>query len=302
MFRQSKVRLQRDGSVTNIRLFPSERPEEIDRSKPLYQDRIESFIDGDVDVASGVVNWAASGMLLILDTADGYFIPIGYRDAGAPTHSEKLGTPSGIAETEQELLYPRLMGYREALEEILLFDTENECWLRPSVYNQQNLYQNVIEQNGYPRELYEKWDGAEKRETAINPVDAEAHTIADDTWTVTHPITNETNSFVGKAILDEETLNLDLLDILFVDLSSYSIDQVSFYDGEEVNGELLDRPVYLFPLDEFVGLFDENSVMATQKFQSGEVVSTDVTRVFDGVPVLRKSHKGVCAWCEQLES
>lgn len=296
MFRQSKVRFQREDDSIDICLFPLENPEELDRSRPSHQERLDLFIDGDVDIASGLVNWAASGMIVILDTADGYFVPIGYRDAGAPTHPEKLGTPSGIAETIEELIYPRLMGYREALEEILVFDTTTNSWIRPVLYDETDLYQTVIEQEDYPSDIYSLWDSKKNRETTITSVEAQLYTIAEDSWTVSHPSKNITTEFSGKSILDKETLNLDLLDVMVVDMSSYSIDELAFYDGEEFDGDLLDRLIYVFSLSEFVSLFD-GSVTATE-FQSGRVTS-EVTREFDGVPVLRKSHQDICSWCEE---
>lgn len=311
MLRESQISLNRtsDGNWEGEVYVPT-ADEHTERTPPSVvedTDQIKAFLDGERNDAVGSVNWVAGGMLLFLNTADGLFIPVGWRDADAPSYSERLCTASGIADDYADVMNPRLVGYREALEEVLIYNTDTESWLLPTDSSI------GLDEHSITNELHRMWQSTERldSDTPVETVPATVHPIGSDTFTIYPPSeTDDPTEITGHFVLDEGTRNVDIVDALVVDIPDVSIEDIRLFDGEEIGGDLLDREVYLFTPAEFKSLFN-GSATALRAFKTGQFKSDDglttsfeagqeVTRDFDGVPTLTESHSELVKFLGQF--
>lgn len=301
MLQKANVKINRRDDYTEYTVEPLGHEESVDRSSDQVRDfnEIKKFINGEVDEAEGIVNWVGSGSCVVLNTKDGLYVPVGYRDEGAPTHPDKLCTASGIADNISEISNPRLLSVKE-LEEILIYDKQSDCWRKPVIENDE-----LVDGRRSPN-LTHCLDvmslnikGNSTR--AYRKAESEFHLIGNDRVYVRNmPFVQYNNNFTGHIVLDEDTGNVDLVDLVTIDITDRSIEDVRIVDGEVAGDTHLDRPVYLFETDEFYDLLN-GETEALRKYKSAKVYSgngyTDgfsegvkVKREFDAVPTLKKSH------------
>lgn len=314
MLRPTKIEVERDGDAFVGELVPESGTEEVERGKPEEADTdgLEDFLSEDRESWNGTVKWAAGGMMIVIQTEEGIFVPVGYRDGGAPTHPNNLSTPSGIADTAEELVHPRYLSFREAAEEILFFDRDGEEWLRPFVPDNPEMAE-IAED--CTKDLYSLWEDELGDSYNVANVMASIQPIGDDIFTLNHPSEDVERTISGNFIIDSDTHNFDLLDALFIDLSEYSIEDLSIFDGGEFGGDLLDRDVYLFTPEQFSTLFGNQPTTAERMYKTGKVMSSNdedsfsedyqegvqVTDDFSGVPVLEESHSNVDEFVDEMD-
>lgn len=309
MHRKSQVSVKnsRTGSWIGV-VRPSDTTEKIENitADVSEDDNLDEFLSGTVDSATGQINWVAGGMLVILNTADGVYIPVGWRDAGAPRHSEMLCTASGLADTVDELMNPRKIGYREALEEILLYDSDRNCWILPTDNSI------GVSETDAAGELHSMWEstGSVPSDCGVERANATVHPFGDDQFTVHHPGDSSVSTVEGHYVFDSETRNADVVDALVVDIPDVSIEDLRLFDGEELGRDLLDRDVFLFTPSEFKGLFSGRST-ALRAFTNGKFKTSsglsdsfdegeEVTRNFEGVPTLTQSHDELVSFLNSI--
>ena len=309
MFRQARFKISRKDGYWDCEVTPIFDVDEIRRGKSKNLDfgDIKKFLNGEVDEATGEVNWAGSGSAVILKTKEGIVLPVGYRDSGAPTHAEKLCTASGIADDVDELLEPRILSVKE-LEEIMLYDTVDNKWLLPI----EDEYFDRPMAPGIKRTASE-WENKSPLVLSYSTsrADTRFKKIGKDKMTINHPKRDDfQNQMTGHLIIDEETKNLDLVDIVEIDLEDRKIEDIRLFDGELSNGELLDRPIYLFQPDMYTELFSGDEVTAHRKMLSGLYYDgngysasysdgNELSENFDGVPTLLKSHENICKYVDE---
>lgn len=311
MLRPTKIEVERDGDAFVGELVPESGIDEVERGKPegADTDGLKDFLSGGLESWSGTVKWAAGGMMVVIQTEEGIFVPVGYRDGGAPTHPHNLSTPSGIADTAEELVHPRYLSFREAAEELLFLDKESDRWLRPFVPDNSEMAE-IAED--CTRDLYSLWEDELDASYDVTNVMASLQPIGDDIFTLNHPTEEVERTISGNFIIDSDTHNVDLLDALFIDLSDYSIEDISIFDGEEFGDDLLDRDVYLFTPEQFATLFGSQPATAERMYSTGKVKTEEgftddyqegmpVTDNFSGVPVLEKSHSNVSEFVDEMK-
>lgn len=312
MLRESQLVISRTSSGDwEGEVYVSDADEYTERTPPEVPggtDEIAEFLSENQDEAVGIVNWVAGGMLLFLNTADGIFIPVGWRDADAPSYSECLCTASGIADSGHDVLHPRHLGYREALEEILLYNDSTDEWMLPTDNSIQ------LDETSVTNELYSMWRGTDyvPTDAPVKSVPATVHPLGSDAFTVYPPSKNtEPTESKGHFVLDEETRNVDIVDALVVDIPETSIEDVRLFDGEEIGGDLLNRDVFLFTPEGFKSLFDGEAT-AMRGFSNGKYkaedghttafeVGEEITREFEGVPTLTESHDEFIRFLRKLQ-
>lgn len=332
MLRKSEIEITRKEGYCEYIVEPLKDRNINDRRSDQMEDfnEIQSFIRGDSDHAKGKVNWVGSGSCVVLQTKNGLYIPVGYRDEDAPTHSNKLCTASGIADTMSEISNPRLLTVKE-LEEILIYDQLSKCWRKPVFENEELLngrrspsLTNVIDNLSF-----EMNDSSTR---AYRQAEAEFHAIGNDKIQVKNTFLKQyENSFEGFIVLDEKTGNADLVDVVTIDVTDRRIEDLTIVDGEMAGGSHLDRPVYLFEPTEFYDLFN-GEAEALRRYRSGKVYSNNnsgssdssdssdssssdtsnyvsdfnkgdtVKRSFDAVPTLHKSHERIVKKIRDLSS
>ena len=310
---KADIKIERKNSYVKYVVNPLGDEESVDRESDQLQNfsEIKDFVGGKVDKAKGTVNWVGSGSCVVLKTKNGLYVPVGYRDEGAPTHPDKLCTASGVADNVSEISNPRVLSVKE-MEEILIHDRVSNCWRKPTFSND-----NLIDGSRSPNLTNSlnniNLDIGGNSTRSYRKAEAQFHLLGDDRVRVQNTqLSQYDNKFRGHIVIDEETGNADLVDLVTVNIENRKIEDIRILDGEIAGDVHLDRPVYLFELDEFSDLL-ESETEALRKYKSGKVWSDDgynddfsegvkVSREFDAVPTLEKSHDRIVEKIRELSS
>lgn len=275
-----------DGSI-EAKLTVSDQPPEgtdpRDRISQMDNTELAEFVRGERGEASGDVVWAASGVLPVISVAEGTFVAMGLRDAQAPSHAGHFASASGLSESPDELLDPTQIGAREGIEEIL-FALTNEgsmsSWMVPDVALPR------VHPQAHLTPLHRHWEQAanthtkllnngpepelDKREYPSLKVDAAVHSVGTDILQVKYD--GGASIQHGHIVIDPESGAIDLMMVLHIDLSEYSLSDIRLFDGESMDDKLVNREVFLFELNEYVKLVDSHQpATAHRRYQSGKV-------------------------------
>ncbi|MGC8618776.1 MAG: hypothetical protein ACP5UZ_08620, partial [Thermoplasmata archaeon] len=108
-----------EGTYIGLDLVSVNNPQEIG---------IKEFLNGiEEELELKVIRFAAGGAIPILKLGDGKnYVVLIRRDENAPVHPQHFTTASGLSETFDELMDPRLIIGREFLKEIAIFACSDE--------------------------------------------------------------------------------------------------------------------------------------------------------------------------------
>ena len=304
--RETHIRVsRRDDGELDAEFTPTPAPDDEgdlrDRMAQRDNPELEAFLRGERDTAEGTVAFAAGGSIPAISTADGLYIPVGRRDGGAPSYAHHLASASGLADTTADVLQPHRIAAREGVEEILYatdsVDGGSPEWLVPVPGEYADIARDATES------LTNLWnataDGLDHviADPVINlpggmarrEVPAELQPFGDDTATV--HVDGDSVTSHGQLVIDTEENIVDMMALLTIDLSEWSLADLRLFDGEVVGGDtLLNREVYLFEPSELAALGDgAETVTAHRHYQGGLVWDDDdgmfVEEYAQGTPV-----------------
>lgn len=220
----------------------------------------------------GIYGWVAAGGLPVLNTKDGSYIALIYRDENAPTYPNTFTVTSGLSESWKEIKNMRTLAIRETIEELLI--TDGDRWLLPTVS------EDVLSKD-YIQSIMDDRVGAWQNNSKIKvpemeytPIEISSQPLGSDSLVLNYG--GETNTISGHFVIDNEYNMIDLIDVVHFDLLEYSINELTFYDGETPSGNVLDREVHLIELSEVNSIFD-GPLKSRYVFQSGELVRENST-------------------------
>jgi hypothetical protein len=221
------------------------------------------------------VRWIGGGSIIVIETQEGLYLPVGFRDNGAPVFKNRLGTASGTSDTIEELLYPEKIAARESLEEVLVYDTVADSWVTPKYINREKLDQmsyEIIED--VTTELLSRMELPVSSDITSRP--AARYDLDSRTFLVKHPIKDIERKLTGYIEVEPTIRASDFLDVYYLDMSHRSISDIQIYDGEllETEVEFPQRDIFIFTENQYRNLFTGSEKTAERLSKSGYVYSS----------------------------
>lgn len=217
----------------------------------------------------GIYGWIAGGGIPVLNTKDGSYVALIYRDEGAPTYPNTFTITSGLSESWKEMTNLRTLSVRETIEELMI-SIDDERWARPQV-SEEVLTSDYVE--SIVSDRVNAWQNTDV-DTPIQKyedISVSSQPLGSDSLTLSYG--DETKTVSGHFVIDSEYNMIDMIDVIHFDLLDYSIDDLQFYDGEMVDGEVLDRHIHLVKLSDIDSIFGGDGVKSRFVFQSGDIIT-----------------------------
>lgn len=250
-----------EGAVDALREFLKEvrNPTPKEKSGGVYQHE-------------GIYGWIAGGGIPVLNTKDGSYVALVYRDDEAPTYPNTFTITSGLSESWKEMKNLRTLSVRETIEELLI-SIEDNRWAKPDI-NEEVLTSSYVDSIISDRvTAWQQNDEVEVPPQRYESISVSSQPLGSDSLTLKYG--DETKTISGHFIIDSEYNMIDLVDVVHFDLLDYSIDDLQLYDGEMVDGKVLDRYIHLVKLSDVDSLFSNEGVKSRYVFQSGDVIVED---------------------------
>lgn len=225
---------------------------------------------GGVYQYEGIYGWIAGGGIPVLNTKDGSYVALVYRDEGAPTYPNTFTITSGLSESWKEMTNLRTLSVRETIEELLI-TVEDDRWVKPKV-SEDVLTSDYIDQILADRvTAWQQVDNVDVPSQKYEDASVSSQPLGSDSLTLSYG--DERKTISGHFVIDSEYNMIDLVDVIHFDLLDYSIEDLQFYDGELNSGNVLDRYIHLVKLSDLNSIFKGDGVKSRYVFQGGEVVA-----------------------------
>lgn len=224
---------------------------------------------GGVYSYEGIYGWVAGGGIPVLNTKDGSYVALVYRDEDAPTYPNTFTITSGLSESWKEMTNLRTLSVRETIEELLI-TVDDDRWVKPRV-SEEVITSDYVDSIVSDRvTAWQQETGSEVPPQKYEPIDVSSQPLGSDSLTLSYG--DEVETISGHFVIDTEHNMIDLVDVIHFDLLDYSIEDLQVYDGEMVDG-VLDRYIHLVKLSDIESIFDGSGVKSRYIFRSGEVVA-----------------------------
>lgn len=225
---------------------------------------------GGVYQYEGIYGWVAGGGIPVLNTKDGSYVALVYRDEEAPTYPNTFTITSGLSESWKEMTNLRTLSVRETIEELLI-SIDDEKWAKPQVSEEvltSDYVDSIISDRVTAWQQVEEIDVPNQKYKNIS---VSSQPLGSDSLTLSYG--DETKTVSGHFVVDSEYNMIDLVDVIHFDFLDYSIDDLQFYDGEIVDGSVLDRHIHLVKLSDVNSVFNGDGVKSRFVYQSGDIIT-----------------------------
>lgn len=230
--------------------------ESTDLDKNQYYN-INDFVKNNTNRTTDKINFSGAGLFVIIKCKEGCFFALNHRTKCAPRYPDQLGIMAGILE-DWDKLNPKYRQIIECFEELLIFNKKSKRIVVP-----QNI--NYIK-NIYSRKKLKSNINFKGYKTANHQI----YNINEDIFRFYR--NNQLYETNGNIIINSKYRKMFMNDIILIDLPSTSINDLIFYDGEVNNGELLNREIYLFKLEDIDNILD-NKAFPFNVYKDGRVIN-----------------------------
>lgn len=241
---------------------------------------LEGFKRGRLDNVTFNGRFSAGGAIGIINCKNSKnsigtpedFILVTVRDEGAPNYPNSLGPASGLSETLAEWVYPKLTVYREFVEEVLITVREGntEYILMPSFICTEDNREILNTEFKETKERFQK--KYHKNNLDVKEAIAKLIPLGNDALLVSWGMKEEP-ALECNLVIDSERGIIDIIEGIRVDLSNYSIGDITIYDVEKKKGKdiVTNRDVLLFTIEEFCKLsIPGEKAKYIQRWKSGK--------------------------------
>ena len=176
--------------------------------------------------------WAAGGSVMVLRLKNGQRVLVcGMRSKGIKSYPGHLTIASGLSSGIHEMLYPMRIVWREGFEEQLIVTPDG--WVTPYIQDKGTF----SDPAGFGYEIHHILQGTARLFENLRGVPSTSawatqlslRGTRDVKVHSSHHPTTTTNALVN---IDPNTNGIDLLMAFEVDLSKYTIDELTIFDGE----------------------------------------------------------------------
>lgn len=224
--------------------------------------------------------WAAGGAFMILELKDCTVGLTRYRDKGAPSWGDHYTLGSGLSADLDEVFHPLRLALREGVEEFLIVTPQGRVVPRLEGGEYEKLVMATAVANwtltdgvtGLPEIFSVPKAYIAPAQLLKLPQECELNVSLGDMGSISR----------GLLVVDEGTRGIDILTVMKVDLSPFSLEEIAVLDGEtNREGKPLNGEVVCFLIEE--GKFRWTTAMG---FQNGCKINPS-SRSRNATPVLR---------------